>query len=128
VTCRVRKYEFVSILDPGVDEAAAGEHLERFAKLVRDNGGEVSQQENWGRRKFAYEILKKTEGSYLYLRFRGNNKVVEELNRVVRFDEKVLRILLVLDDEAEMRNAAARRGAGANEAPVAPPVESGAVM
>ena len=126
VTCRVRKYEFVSILEPNIDDAAAAEHLERYAKLVREHGGEVTQQENWGRRKFAYEIQHKTEGSYLYVRFRGTNKVVDELNRVVRFDEKVLRTLIVLDEEAEMRNAAARRAPAAPAAPGAPPSEPGA--
>jgi small subunit ribosomal protein S6 len=128
VTCRVRKYEFVSILDPGVDDNAAAEQLERYAKLVRDQGGEVSQLENWGRRKFAYEIDHKNEGSYLYVRFRGTTKVVDELNRIVRFDEKVLRTLIVLDEEAEIRNAAARRIPGGAEAPAPPAAESGAVM
>jgi small subunit ribosomal protein S6 len=128
VTCRVRKYEFVSILDPGVDDNAAAEQLERYAKLVRDQGGEVSQLENWGRRKFAYEINHKNEGSYLYVRFRGTNKVIDELNRIVRFDEKVLRTLIVLDEEAEVRNAAARRVPGGAESPAPPAAESGAVM
>jgi small subunit ribosomal protein S6 len=128
VTCRVRKYEFVSILDPGVDEAGVAGQLDRYAKLIRDQGGEVTQQENWGRRKFAYEILHKTEGSYLYVRFRGTMKVVDELNRTVRFDEKVLRTLIVLDEEAEIRNAAARRAPGAAEAPAPPVAESGVVM
>ena len=122
----MRKYEFVSILEPGVDDAAAAEHLERYAKLVREQGGEVTQQENWGRRKFAYEIQHKTEGSYLYVRFRGTAKVVDELNRVVRFDEKVLRTLIVLDEEAEIRNAAARRAPGGYEPPAPPPSDSGA--
>lgn len=124
----MRKYEFVCILEPGVDDNAAALHLERYAKLVREHGGEVSQQENWGRRKFAYEIQHKTEGTYLYVRFRGTSKVLDEVNRVVRFDEKVLRTLIVLDEEAEIRNAAAQRSARAAESPAPQPSETGAVV
>jgi small subunit ribosomal protein S6 len=83
--------------------------MEKYVRLIRDQGGEIVSHEVWGRRKFSYEINKKTEGSYVYVRFRANNKIIDELNRVLRFDENVLRTLIVLDEEAEARNAAARR-------------------
>jgi small subunit ribosomal protein S6 len=105
----VRKYEFIFILDPGVDDAAVNDSLERYAKVIRDHGGEVSHQEVWGRRKFAYDINKKSEGSYLYIRMRAASKTIEELNRALHFDERVLRNLIVLDEDAEARNLAARR-------------------
>jgi small subunit ribosomal protein S6 len=107
----MRKYEFIYILDPGLDEAAVNESLERYAKLIREQGGEIGSQEVWGRRKFAYDILKKSEGSYVYVRFKALQKAIDELNRVLRFDEKVLRTLIVLDEEAELRNEEARRNA-----------------
>ena len=106
MSATVRKYEFVFILDPSVDEAGANESLERYAKIIRDHGGDISQQQNWGRRRFAYDIKKKTEGTYLYLRHRADAKTIAELNRVLRFDERVLRSLIVLDEEIEARNAA----------------------
>ena len=105
----MRKYEFIYILDPSLDDAAVAESLERYAKLIREQGGEIASQEIWGRRKFSYEILHKSEGSYAYVRFKATNKIIDELNRVLRFDEKVLRTLIVLDEEAETRNAEARR-------------------
>jgi len=107
----VRKYEFIYICDPSLDEAAVGESMERYVKVIRDHGGEVSQHENWGRRKFAYDINKKSEGSYIYIRMRVDSKTIDELNRSLHFDEKVLRNLIVLDEDAEARNAAARRDA-----------------
>lgn len=108
----MRKYEFVYILDSTLDDAAVAESMEKYSKLIRDQGGEISQQENWGRRKFAYEIRHKGEGSYIYLRFRGEKKVVDEINRILRFDERILRTLIVLDEEAEVRNAESQRRAG----------------
>jgi small subunit ribosomal protein S6 len=107
----VRKYEFTYILDPSVDDARATESLERYIKIVGDNGGEVTRQENWGRRRFAYDIDKKTEGTYIFIKMRCDTKAIDELHRALRFDEKVLRSLIVLDDDAEARNAAAARHA-----------------
>jgi small subunit ribosomal protein S6 len=109
VTCRVRKYEFIYILDPTVEDNAVADSLARYAKLVRDQGGEVTHQEVWGRRRFAYEIHHKTEGSYVFMRLRAVNKVIDELNRALRFDERVVRSLIVLDEEAEARNAEAQK-------------------
>jgi len=124
VSCRVRKYEFVLILEPTLDDAAVAEGLEKYCNLVREQGGEISQQENWGRRKFAYDIRKKSEGSYLYIRFRGEKKVVDEINRVLRFDERVLRTLIVLDEDAEARNAEAQRREGRRPADTSAPGDS----
>jgi small subunit ribosomal protein S6 len=122
----VRKYEFIYILDPSVDDARVGESLERYVKIIRDHSGEVTRQENWGRRRFAYDILKKTEGSYVYLKMRCDTKTVAELQRALRFDERVLRSLIVLDDDAEARNAAAARhfGDGARGEAPAPQTEA----
>ena len=107
----MRKYEFIYILDPTLDDAAVAESLERYTKLIRDQGGEIVAQEVWGRRKFSYEIRHKTEGSYVYVRLRATSKAVDEINRVLRFDERILRSLIVLDEEAEVRNEEARRRA-----------------
>lgn len=108
----MRKYEFVYVLDPALDEAAVAESLERYSKIVRDSGGTITTTQAWGRRKFAYEINHKTEGSYLYVRFSSDAKTVQELNRTLHFDENVVRSLIVLDEEAEERNAEALRIAG----------------
>jgi small subunit ribosomal protein S6 len=109
---RVKKYEFIYILDPSVDDARVAESFERYQKIVRDHGGEVTRPENWGRRRFAYDINKKSEGSYLFMKMRCNTKAIDELHRTLRFDESVLRSLIVLDDDAEARNAAAARRLG----------------
>jgi len=104
----VTKYEFVYILDPTLDDAAVARSQEKYAKLIRDQGGEVTHQEAWGRKKLAYEIQHKTEGSYLFLRMHATTAIVSELYRALRFDETVLRTLIVRDEDWTARNAAAR--------------------
>jgi len=115
----VTKYEFVYILDSMLDDAAVARSLEKYAKLIRDQGGEVTHQESWGRKKLAYEIRKKNEGTYLFLRMQATKAVVAELYRVLRFDEDVLRTLIVRDEQWAERNAAARP-AEAEQPPVPP--------
>ena len=113
------KYEFVYILDSMLDDAAVARSLEKYAKLIRDQGGEVTHQENWGRKKLAYEIRHKNEGTYLFLRMQATKVVVAELYRVLRFDEDVLRTLIVRDEQWAERNAAARP-AEAEQPPMPP--------
>ena len=113
------KYEFVYILDSTLDDAAVSRSQEKYVKFVRDQGGEVTHQESWGRKKLAYEIKDKGEGIYLYLRMNANSAIVAELNRVLRFDEEVLRTLIVRDEEWAARNAASRP-AEAQETPAEP--------
>ena len=112
----MRKYEFTYILDSTLDDAAAAASLEKYAKLIRDQGGEITHREVWGRRKFSYDIHHKTEGTYVFLRMNTSSKSVEDLNRALHFDEPVLRSLIVLDEEADVRNEEARRRARPREA------------
>jgi small subunit ribosomal protein S6 len=118
----VTKYEFIYIVDANLDESAVAASLEKYVKLITDQGGEVTHQESWGRKKLAYEIRHKTEGSYLYLRLKATAAIIAELNRALRFDESVLRTLIVVDEEWGARNEAAsrKRAAGQEHAPNAP--------
>jgi small subunit ribosomal protein S6 len=114
------KYEFTLILDPLLDDAAVAASLEKYAKIVRDQGGEIAHQEIWGRKRLAYEIRHKVEGSYAFLRMQATPAVVSELNRVLHFDEGVLRSLIVVDEEWEARNLEAAKLAGAKPEAAAP--------
>ena len=112
------KYEFVSIFDPSLDEAAATANFDKYLKLVQDQGGEVTYKESWGRKKLAYEIDKKTEGSYFYARLTASTAAVAELNRQLRYDEQVMRTLVVRDEDWAARNeAAGRRASKRTQAP-----------
>lgn len=121
----MRKYEFTYILLGSLEDAAVTQSLEKYAKFIHDRGGSVNHQESWGRRRFAYEIDKQTEGHYLHVRFSAAPTLVAELNRALHFDEDVVRSLVVLDEEWERcnREAAAARGRGA-ESPSEPAHES----
>jgi small subunit ribosomal protein S6 len=93
----MRAYECVYILDPTLEELAVKEKRDRFCEIVTSRSGSVQRVDSWGKRKLAYPIKKRAEGVYTLMKFSGDNAILAELNRVFRFDDAVLRHLIVLD-------------------------------
>jgi len=91
----LRNYECIIIIAPDAGEAASGERSKKYAELILSRGGELTKIDNWGKRKLAYEILNHMEGSYVLYQFRGDQKVIAELDRQLHLDEKILRHLIV---------------------------------
>jgi len=108
-TVTVRKYEFTWIVVPTLDDAAATANLEKYVNAISAKGGEVTRKEVLGRRRFAYEIDKKTEGTYLFVKMTCPTEALTEVNRMLKFDEDVVRKLIVLDEDWERRNEEAAR-------------------
>ncbi|MEW6276393.1 MAG: 30S ribosomal protein S6 [Bacillota bacterium] len=88
-------YEAMFILRPDLEEEKITEVMERFRSLVENHGGEVTKLERWGKRRLAYQIQHLREGIYIILRFKGNNEVVQELDRVFKITDEVLRHMIV---------------------------------
>ncbi len=87
------KYETVFILDPSFDEAKAGEESDRVSGWIKDLGGEVVEVQKWGKRRLAYEIGKKRDGVYTMVVWQGAGPMVKELERRLRLNESVMRVL-----------------------------------
>ena len=95
-------YETVFILTPVLSDAQMKEAVEKFKTVLTSNGATVVNEENWGMRKLAYPIQKKTTGFYTLLEFDGEPTIVNKLETAYRRDEKVLRFLTFrLDKYAE---------------------------
>jgi len=109
----MRTYECVYILDPSLEELAVKDKTEKFKEIVTSRGGAVHKVDLWGKRKLAYPIAKRFEGSYILMSFEGDNEILAELNRVYRFDDMVLRHLIVIDDNPMTEQPA--RNAGEDE-------------
>ncbi len=69
------------------------EAVQKFKKIITDNEGEIVHEENWGLRKLAYPIQKKSTGFYYLIEFRGPGELVEKLEIQYRRDERVIRFL-----------------------------------
>jgi len=87
----LREYEIMLILPAEADEALVGTALDRITKVVSGAGGEVGNVDRWGRRRFAYEIAKQTEGYYVVARFTADPAAVVELERILHVADEVIR-------------------------------------
>ena len=87
----MNKYEVLYIIDAAIDDAAKDALVERFSKLVTDNGGEVESVDKWGVKKFAYEMNFKNEGYYVLMNFSANPDLPAEMERQLRISDDVIR-------------------------------------
>ena len=89
------RYETVFILTPVLSEAQAKETVGKFKKLLTGAGAKVLHEENWGMKKLAYPIQKKSTGFYNLLEFEAEGDVIAKLDVAYRRDERVMRFLTV---------------------------------
>ena len=98
-----RQYEVVFIVDPTADDEEVTKLTEGFKQIATDQGGTVTKTESMGRRKLAYEILHKTEGSFVLLEIEGSGKEIAELERRMRVNDRIIRYITVRVDEDRQR-------------------------
>jgi small subunit ribosomal protein S6 len=87
----VTEYEILLLLDPDLPEERQGEVVGRVRTLIERGGGTVERHDPWGRRKLAYPIAKKEEGVYHLVSFSAAPETLDELGRVLKIDDDVLR-------------------------------------
>ena len=96
----LRQYELIVILDPELGEEEVPDAIERLIRSpVEDRGGEVSEVANWGHRKLAYPIQKKSEGNYVLTQLRLDPQQTKELEQRLMISEQVMRHLLIRLEE-----------------------------
>ena len=98
-----RQYEVVFIVDPGADDDEVNRLTENHKQIVTDQGGVITKSESWGKRQLAYEILHKTEGTFVLMEIEGSGKEIAELERRMRVNDRIIRYLTVRVDEDRRR-------------------------
>jgi small subunit ribosomal protein S6 len=105
----MNKYETVFILTPVLSDDQMKETVEKFKKVLTDNGCNIENEENWGLRKLAYPIENKNTGFYTLIEFEGEPTIVGKLETAYRRDEKVIRFLTFRLDKFAAEYAVKRR-------------------
>ncbi len=105
-----KRYETVFILTPVLSEDQAKEAAKKFEKILTDQGAKITHRENWGLKKLAYPIQKKTTGFYHLIEYSGKGTEIAELELQFKRDERVLRFLTVALDKHASAWADKRRG------------------
>jgi small subunit ribosomal protein S6 len=101
----VTTYEILLMLDPEGAEAHQDELIARVRALVERAGGTWRSHDAWGRRRLAYEIAKKPEAVYHLLVFESSAETLDEVSRVLKIDDVVLRHMAVKHIEGSRTTA-----------------------
>ena len=101
----MNNYETVFILTPVLSDA----QMKEFTNILKEQGAEIVNEENWGLRKLAYPIDKKTTGFYQLVEFKANPETIATLEVNFRRDERVIRFLTFRQDKYAAEYAAKRR-------------------
>jgi small subunit ribosomal protein S6 len=96
----MRRYETIIILDPDISEDGRAPVFDRIGDTISQGNGFLVLRDDWGNRKLAYEIKKKPRGFYTHFDFCGTGTIVDEIERFCRIDDRVMKYLTVLLDEA----------------------------
>ena len=94
----MNKYETVFIINPSVEDSGVKELIEKFSKLI-NNDGKVESVEELGKKKLAYEIQKNSEGIYVLINFEAEPSLIKELERVYRITDDVIKFIVVRKEE-----------------------------
>ena len=92
-------YEHVMIARQDLSNAQAEGLIEHFGAILSDNGGKVDESEYWGVKTMAYKINKNRKGHYAFLRTDAPSAAVQEMERLMRLHDDVMRVLTVKVDE-----------------------------
>jgi len=90
----MRHYEIVFLVHPDQSEQVPG-MIERYTQLMNDSGGQIHRLEDWGRRQLAYPINKIHKAHYVLLNIECNGEALEELTTLFRFNDAVIRNLVI---------------------------------
>ena len=112
-------YEILLMLDPELPEERQDEIIVRVRELVEKSGGTWRSHDAWGRRRLAYEIEKKSEGVYHLVVFESDAATLDEIVRVLKIDDGVMRHMAT--KHVEGSKTSAPRDDSAAPLPVATP-------
>ena len=111
----MRHYEVVFLVHPDQSEQVPG-MIERYTKAINDGGGKVHRLEDWGRRQLAYPINKIHKAHYILMNIEAGQPVMDELNSNFRYNDAVLRNMVLARDEAVTGESAIMKAERAEKA------------
>lgn len=95
----MRNYETMYILKPELDEEAINAAVARYEEIITKVGATEVKTDRWGKRRLAYEVNGHTEGFYCLMTYIAPNDASQELDRILKIQDDVLRHLVIKKDE-----------------------------
>lgn len=94
----MRKYEAFFIFVPSLEEEGRNQLLDRLKGIIEKDGN-ITNLDEWGTRKLAYEINDLTEGYYVMVNFESTPETIQELDRVCKISDSIMRHMIIREDE-----------------------------
>ncbi|WLV24688.1 30S ribosomal protein S6 [Aciduricibacillus chroicocephali] len=95
----MRKYEIMYIIRPDIEEEAQKALIERFNGILTDNGAEIENVKEVGKKRLAYEINKYRDGYYVIINVNSGNEAISEFDRLAKFSDDIIRHIAVREDD-----------------------------
>jgi small subunit ribosomal protein S6 len=97
-------YELTYIINPVLEDDQYKEIIEKFTGVITDNGGEIDEVDDWGIRKFEFEMDGKNSGFYVNAYFEAPGELIDKLERALRIDDNIMRYLTLKYDAKMLRH------------------------
>jgi small subunit ribosomal protein S6 len=105
----LNQYETVFICTPVLSDPQVKETVNKFKDIITNSGGEMVNDEDWGMKKLAYPIQKKSTGFYHLFEFKADPSLISKLEIEFRRDERVIRFMTVRLDKYAIEYSEKRR-------------------
>ncbi len=105
----LNQYETVFICTPVLSEPQVKEAVKKFKDIITNNGSEMLHEENWGMKKLAYPIQKKSTGFYQLFEFKAEPAFIAKLETEFRRDERIIRFMTVKLDKFAVEYSSKRK-------------------
>ncbi|MGY0694145.1 30S ribosomal protein S6 [Virgibacillus sp. FSP13] len=93
------KYEIMYIIRPDIEEEAQTALIERFNKILTDNGAEIAKVDEKGKKRLAYEIQDFRDGYYVVINFSGDETAINEFDRQAKFTDDIIRHMAIREED-----------------------------
>ena len=90
----MRNYEIVLMFDINQDSLTE-QTMDKYQKIISSKGGKVDRYEDWGNLKLAYEINKNNKARYIMMNIQADNKVIDEISGLIKFNDSILRHIIL---------------------------------
>ncbi|MBO6133095.1 MAG: 30S ribosomal protein S6 [Lachnospiraceae bacterium] len=121
----MNKYELAVVINGKLDEDDKSAVLKKVQELIERFGGTIKNVDEWGKKRFAYEVHKKKDGYYNFIKFEAEAAAPGEIEKRIRIMENVERYLIVIDEHPDLirKETEAKAAAKSEEQELAEPVE-----
>ena len=94
----MNKYELALVINAKIEDDARTDAIEKIKALIEKFGGEITNVDEWGKKRLAYEIQKMKEAYYYFIHFESDAETPSEIEQRIRIMDNVIRFLCVRQD------------------------------